>query len=196
MNGDALSDFLLATVALLIAWRLIDTRPGVAIGVGLVGAAALLGVPDYLGIVQARGPHNFTSLIAACAGLPLIAISAFWPQDSVASRVSAAARFAVFASGVGVMLVALLGISLWMQFVPAMSALCLVIAGVRVGRLMAIGGAVVLAAAFVMSAVGWSLAPLNGVQQLHVLMAVALLLLGLDQARLSVEPAVGRVPSH
>ncbi len=190
MNGDALSDLLLAAIALIVAWRLVNTHPGVAVGIMLVGFAALLGVMDYLGIVQTRGPHHFASMVAACAGLPLIAISIGWPHDAIARRIGAAARFAVLAGGIGVLLVGVLGVSPLGQVLPALSALMLVFSAVRSRRTAAICASAVLVCTFVASAVGWIVSPFNAVQQLHVLMAVWLVLMAIDHASLACQLTV------
>jgi hypothetical protein len=70
MNGDALSDLLLALVTLPLAWRLGGSRPGMSTAFLLIGVAAVLGVPRYMGVPQALGPHRFFSLLAACAAPP------------------------------------------------------------------------------------------------------------------------------
>ncbi len=190
MNGDALSDLLLAAISLIIAWRLVGTHPGVGVGAMLIGIAALLGVPDYLGIVQTRGPHHLASLVAACAGLPLIAISVGWPRDAIARRIGAAARFAVLAGGISILLVGVLGFSLLGQVLPALSAMVLVFAAVRSRRTPAICASAVLVCAFVTSAAGWIVSPFNSVQQLHLLMAVWLLLMAIDHASLACQLTV------
>lgn len=177
MNGDAASDALLAGVSLWFAWRLGAARPGFALGLGLIGFAALLGTSSYLGIAAARGPHAFASIVAASAGLPLLAVSSRWPDGITATRMTAAARFALFAGGLGVLLVGILHVALWSQVVPAVAALVLLAAALRSGRWRAMAGAAILAASFALSVLGWSLPPLNGIQQLHVLMSAALALL-------------------
>ena len=191
MNGDAASDALLAAVSLWLAWRVLAVRPGFALGSGLIGFAALLGTLEYLGFATARGPHAFTSIVAACAGLPLLAISLQWPQGITVTRMTAAARFAVFAGGFGILLVGILQAALWAQLVPAASALLILFAALRSGRPLALAGALVLAASFVMSVLGWALPPLNGIQQLHVLMAIALSLLAAG-SRQNGEPSTTR----
>lgn len=69
MNGNAASDLLLAAAALSMAWRMARMRPGLALGVGLLGLAALLGAVRYAGQALARAPHDIASLAAAGVGI-------------------------------------------------------------------------------------------------------------------------------
>lgn len=177
MNGNAASEVLLAGVALSMAWRLDRARPGIAIGVGLIGLAALLGALRYAGLGIARAPHDFASLAAASAGLPLLAASLQWPRTACAARPAGAAAFAVAATALGMVMVGVLPPRWWWQAVPAAAVLLMCAATLKRGNAAQVAAALLLAAAFVSNAAGWTLAPLNGLQQLHVLMSMSLLLL-------------------
>lgn len=180
MNGDALSDLLLAIVGLFFAWRLMPQRPGLAIGMGLIGFAAGLGVLRFSGIDAMLGPHRFASLLAGCAGLPLLAASLRWPDDSLATRVNAAAYFAMIIGALGVVLVVVVQFSGWAQLVPAASALLILMTALQQRHAVAILGSTLLIGSFVVSALGLVAGPLNSIQLLHLLMACGLALLTIN----------------
>lgn len=180
MNGDALSDLLLAGVGLFFAWRLMTQRPGLAIGMGLVGLAAGFGVLRFSGFEVMLGPHRFASLLAGCAGLPLIAASIRWPGESLATRVSAAAYFAMIVGALGVVLVAVAQFHWWSQLVPAACALLLLLTALQRRFPLAILGSGLLIGGFIVSVTGFVVAPLNSIQLLHILLASGLGLLALN----------------
>jgi hypothetical protein len=179
MNGDALSELLLAAVTLGIAWREIAKRSGVAIGMGMVGVTALLGALLYSGITEAIGPHHFFSILTACAGLPLLAISLRWADGALAKRLSAAARFILIIGAFGVLFVTLLQFSMWSSIAPALAALLIMITALQSRQPAAIAGGAILIACFALSLTNRTLGPLNATQQFHVLLAISLGLLAL-----------------
>jgi hypothetical protein len=183
MNGDALSDLLLALVTLPLAWRLGGRRPGMSTAFLLIGVAAVLGVPRYMGVPQALGPHRFFSLLGACAALPLLAASLRWPDGASARRAAAAGRFAVLAGGIGVLLVAVIGLPAWSDAAAAGSALAIAASALQARRPLAIAASVALVAGFAASAGGAVLAPFDAVQQLHILMALSLALMGWESSK-------------
>ncbi len=182
MNGDALSEVLLAAVTLFIAWREIGRRPGVAIGMGLIGFAALLGALLYSGIAEASGPHQFASMVTACAGFPLLAFSLRWTDGTLATRISAAARFILIIGAFGVLFVTLMQFSVWGRIAPALSALLIMISALQSRQPAAIAGATLLITCFSLSLANYTFAPLDSAQQFHVLMAISLALLAMRSA--------------
>ncbi|MDB5935521.1 MAG: hypothetical protein JWQ01_2865 [Massilia sp.] len=176
MNGEALSDLLLALVSLPLAWRLRERHPGIGTAFLLIGVAALCGVVRYIGVPQALGPHRFFSLLAACAAMPLLAASLCWPTGASARRAAAAARFVLLAGGIGVLLVAVAGIAPWSSVAAALSALAIAASALRSRRPLAIAASVALVAAFAAGAAG-------AVQPLHILMALSLALMGWEHDR-------------
>lgn len=176
MNGDAFSDLLLALVTLALAWRLRARRPGIAIAFLLIGVAAACGVPRYLGVPQALGPHRFFSLLAACAALPLLAASLRWPDGHSARRPGAAARFALLAGAIGVVLAAVAGVALWGDAAAALSALVIAVTALQGRRPADVAAASALVAAFAAGAAG-------AVPPLHILMACSFALMGWQHAR-------------
>jgi hypothetical protein len=179
VNGDTLSEVLLAAVTLAIAWREIAKRPGIAIGMSLIGVTALLGALLYSGIAEASGPHQFASMVTACAGFPLLAFSLRWTDGTLATRISAAARFILIIGAFGVLFVTLMQFSVWGRIAPALSALLIMISALQSRRPAAIAGGALLIACFALSLANYTFAPLNATQQFHVLMAIALALLAL-----------------
>ncbi|MES2129147.1 MAG: hypothetical protein V4463_17915 [Pseudomonadota bacterium] len=183
MSGNAWSDLLLALVTLPLAWRLRAGRPGVAGAFILIGLAAVFGVLRYSGIDMALGPHRFFSLVAACSGLPMLAVSRCWPNGEVASRGAAAGRFGVLAAGIGVLLVGIVGFTLWSDVVAAASALLIVWAAVPACRALPLLAGWLLVVSFMASATGIAFAPFTAVQELHILMAISLALIGWEELR-------------
>ena len=183
MTGDALSDLLLAFVTLPFAWRLLPRRPGTAGAMLLIGLAALFGVLRYSGLDTALGPHRFFSLVAASGGLPLLAISLRWPDGEVASRGAAAGRFGVLVAGIGVLLVGVAGLAWWSDLVAALSALLIVWAAVPERRIVPLLAGWLLVLGFMASATGKAFAPFSAVQELHILMAMSLALIGWEELR-------------
>jgi hypothetical protein len=172
MNGDALSDLLLAVACAVLAAR---ARPGMRLSIGLVGVAAFCGVLRYSGVAAALGPHGFFSLLAACAGLPLLGASLAWPDSDIAARYAGAARFLLFASGLALLLTVRAPFLAWPQVAPGAAVLLMLGAALRDRAPLVLAGAALLASTFALFALHVQLLPhFNGIQQLHVLMAAAL----------------------
>jgi len=180
MNADAFSDLVLLLVCAAIAWRDLRARPAIAIGAGLIGFAALLGVLRFSGVTDVLGPHRFASLLSACCAFTLIAAGLRWPDAPLARRAAAAGRFVVIVGGVGVALT-VAGVGLWSQLVPGLSALLIVITAVQQRSAPAMAGALLLVGSFVVAALGKQdslyLGLFNSTQALHYLLAAGLALL-------------------
>ncbi|MBV8666060.1 MAG: hypothetical protein JO269_06190 [Burkholderiaceae bacterium] len=181
MMGDILSEALLAAVTLGLAARDIKTRPAIGIGLGLIGLAAILGALNYYGMTAATGPHRFVSLLAACAGFPLLVCGVHWPQDAIARRPAAAARFGLVIGAVGVVLVVMLNFAQWSHIVPAVSALLIAVAALHSRKPLTIAGSLLLLVCFILSLAAVTVAPFDADQQFHVLMALSLGLLAWRQ---------------
>ena len=196
MNPDALSDLVLLLVCATVAWRDRRTRPAIAVGAGLIGLAALLGVLRFSGVAMVYGPHRFFSLLAACVAFTLLAAGLRWPDAAIARRAAAVGRCVVVVGGVGVALT-VMGVGLWSQIVPGLSALVIVWTALQQRRAPAIVGALLLVGSFVVAATGKPgmlyLNYFNSTQVLHYLLAAGIALLALPrpsaQADASVLPA-------
>ncbi len=186
MNADALSDLVLLLVCAGIAWRSKSARPAVAVASALIGAAAMLGVLRYSGVPLVWGPHRFASLLAACAAFPLLAAGLRWPEAPLSARYAAVGRFVVVWGGVGVALT-VMGVGLWSQVVPGLSAVVIVWTAIQLRSLSAILGALLLVGSFVVAATGKPdtlyLNQFNSTQALHYLLAAGLLGLLWPRAR-------------
>ena len=198
MNADALSDLVLLLVCAAVVWRNLRTRPAIAMGAGLIGAAALLGVLRYSGIALVYGPHRFLSLLAACTAFSLLAAGLRWADATIATRRAAVGRFVVVFGGVGVALT-VFGVALWSQAVAGLSALLIVWTALQQRRALAICGALLLAASFVVAALAKPdtlyLGYFNSIQALHYLLAAGIALLALPRPNLQpagATPAVQR----
>ncbi len=184
MNADAVSDLVLAIVCFIVSLKNLRARPGLAVASGMLGMAAVFGVLRFSGIAQLLGPHRFASLLAACAAFPLLAIAIRWPDDPLACRTTAAARFIFLAGAAGVALT-MLGLESWRQLVPAASVTVIFIAVVLQRSPVGIAGA----SAFVASLLAAGQAstaipgPLTSMQWMHYLMAAGLGLLAIDNTR-------------
>ena len=173
MNPDALSDLVLLLVCATVAWRDLRTRPAIAVGAGLIGLAALLGVLRFSGVAMVYGPHRFFSLLAACVAFTLLAAGLRWPDAAIARRAAAVGRCVVVVGGVGVALT-VMGVGLWSQIVPGLSALVIVWTALQQRRAL-------------------YLDYFNSTQALHYLLAAGIALLALPrlsaQADASAPPA-------
>lgn len=182
MNADAISDLLLALICLLIVWRTWIapagiSQPGVALAVASIGVAAALGVLSYSGIVAAIGPHDFFSLIATVAGVPLLAASLYWPHSLAAKHPRAAALSLIFGGCLGVVAVSALNLQWWSQLVPGIAIALIVLTAWRQRTLQFWLGTLLLIAAFVVLSARLSIVGASSEQGLHVLMSAGLLLL-------------------
>ena len=180
MNADALSDLALVLVCGAVAlahWR---TRPALAEASAIFGLAAGLGVLRYSGIDFALGPHRFFSLLAACAAYPLLAVAIRWPNDNVAKRANAAARFGMLMGAIG-MAFHLSGFALWRQILPVISALVIAAAGFATKNPRDIFGSLLLVASLVVAVLGqaptFALGPFDAIQAMHYLMAAGFAIL-------------------
>lgn len=182
MNADALSDLVLLLVCAAVVWRDLRTRPAIAVGAGLIGFAALLGVVRFSGVAMVYGPHRFFSLLAACVAFSLLAAGLRWPDAAIAKRHAAIGRFVVVVGGLGVALT-VLGVALWSQIVPGLSAVVIVWTALQQRSAAAIIGALLLVGSFVVAATGKAgglyLNYFNSTQALHYLLAAGIALLAL-----------------
>ena len=180
MNADALSDAILAAVCIYIAVRYGRELPGLALAVGLIALAAMVGVARFSGWDNFLGPHRFTSLLAACAAFPLLALVLRWLDAPSATRLTAAGRFALIVGGVGVAATTL-GMTLWGMVLPGASAVLITWTMLQRRKWSGLAGAAALLAGFGVAAMGQAadnyLGVFNNIQFLHYSLAVALLLL-------------------
>lgn len=181
MNADAISDLILAVVAFSIAFVQLRQRPALAIGCGLIGLAAAIGTLHYQYGELFAGPHRFTGLVAASAGFPLLVIALRWPDDSVAQRITAAGRFALLVGSFGVV-ISVSGFDTRRMLVPLGSVLLICATALVTRRVMPLGAALVFIVSLAAGATGEEmLGPLSGIQWLHYLLSLALLLLHRDR---------------
>lgn len=175
--GYAVSDLVLALACLFIAARSAKTRPGVALACAVIAAAALVGVARFSGVANVIGAHKFLSLIGSTAALPLLAAAIAWPASKAARTGRGASLVMLVGSALGIAIVAGAGLALWAQFVPAASALVILVATIRnrVPRPMA--GAFLLVATFGAVAANLNPAGLAPLEILHYGMTAALLLI-------------------
>ena len=193
MNADAFSDLVLALTCVALAFKYWRTQCGLAQAAAILGLAASFGVLRFSGLEFATGPHRFFSLFAACAGLQLLAVAVRWPDDPVARRATAAARFVLLAGAIG-LAIYLAGFVWWRQVLPVLSVLLILhtVFLIRIrGRIV---GALALTGSLGMAALGQpsvvALGPFTALQWMHYLMAVGLLFLSwnpvTDEERTSV----------
>ena len=194
MSGDALSDLVLALVCLGCAIRLMSMRPALAVGAFVIGLAATAGVLRFSGIELALGPHRFLSLLAACAGFPLLAFAVRWPDDPIARHITAAGRFVLIAGAIGVVLT-VADVTVWRDLIPALSVVAITLTALKQRHAPLLMASASLIAALVMASMGKpgavTIGPLSHVQWLHYLMAIGLLCL-----YASKPVAQPRSPSH
>lgn len=189
MTLDAFSDLVLWAVCMGLAW-LSRTRRFAGIGIAclLIGLAAGLGVFRFSSSAfiseLVKGAHSFASLLAAVAGLPILAFSIGHPESPLARRGAGAWWLAFALGGLGVAVV-VLGFKAWAQIVPVLSGVSMAWVVIRspAGRDRAVGAAGVaclfasFAAALLMSPEARVLGVLSKTQLLHYLLALALVLI-------------------
>jgi hypothetical protein len=124
-------------------------------------------------------------LIAACTAFPLLAAGLRWPDAPLAARYAAVGRFVVVWGGVGVALT-VLGLNLWRDVVPGLSAVLIVWTVVQQRSVPGIVGALLLVGSFVVAAAGKPdtlyLNQFNSTQALHYLLAAGMGLLAWPRA--------------
>lgn len=177
MTADAFSDLVLLTVCVVAAWRCGWQRPGLAAALLAIAVAAACGVARFNGIEAAVGPHDFFSLLATVAAVPLLALSLYWPTGLLARHPRAAALWLIFAGAFGLLLVSALHWQWVAQAVPAMALLLLMVAVWRQPSIARGAGLLLLLAGFVIQATQWSYGAFTASQGLHYLMAAGLPLL-------------------
>ena len=182
MTGAAASDLVLALVCGFIIWRSAD-RPGIAVAVGLIGLAALLGSIRLSGVDALLGVHRFASLASAAAGFPLLAFSLRWPDDPMAARWAGAGRFALIVGGLGVAITLTL-LPLWGQGAALLATLLILLTMLAARNRMGLAGALALLAGMVATLPGMlPPGPLDSATVLHLGLAAGLALLCLPQPR-------------
>jgi hypothetical protein len=195
LNGNAVSDLVLALACAWICLRTLERAPGIAVAVLLIGLSAVLGVLRFSGAGILDGPHRFASLVSAVGAFPLLAYALGWPDDTIATRASASVRFVVLVGAIGVA-ATVLGVEIWSKVAPATAALVILVNMLRRFSALGLMGALLLAASFAVAAVGTPdtvyFGLLNRVQLLHYLLAAALLALTWTPLRQGRSAAVSR----
>lgn len=177
MVGDLLSELVLAGIALHGTWRDRRDRPGIALGMALIGVAALLGALEYAGMRHVDIAHRVATQAAASAAMPLLAASLRWRTARFALHAWQAWVFLLVGIMTGTVVAACTGLTIWNQLAPALAAMLIALTALqrRIARL--VGGALVLITAFTLNLLTLTLAPLDSPQQLHLLLALALWML-------------------
>lgn len=180
MNGDALSDLILAFTCGWIAAREYGKRPGIAIAVMIIGIAAVLGIFRFAGFEWAFGPHAFSSTFAALAGTVLLAFSLNWPEDPIARNTIAATRFALILGALAI--VAFVNNFGWINwFVITGAIVSIILSSLRdinffrlCGVAFMVGGGIIGNLA---NATTGYFGALSHIQVMHILLALALIML-------------------
>jgi hypothetical protein len=181
MSFDFLSELLLTGVTLSIGWRNVRSRPGIALAVAVIAAAAVLGAAVYAGDTEFKAAHDLLTDLAACAALPLLAASLQWTRSKLAIRLSIATLFLMIAGMIALILIRAIGWTFWGQVAPALSAMLIfytaLMTTISARQIAPITGATVLVLCFVLNLMQLNFYPMDGAQQLHVLLSIALLCL-------------------
>jgi hypothetical protein len=122
-----------------------------------------------------QATHDFFSLIATIAGVPLLAASLLWPSSLVATQWRAAWLFIVVLGALGVLFVVALAQLWWQQLIPALALLGLITFAWRQRDLLTWLAVFFLSSAFLVSALQWQAGLFSSVQLLHYLMSLGLL---------------------
>ncbi|HAS49358.1 MAG TPA: hypothetical protein DCS33_08755 [Gammaproteobacteria bacterium] len=176
MNSLAVTDSLLLLVTIVV-FSGSKNSPSLRISVAIFGAAALLGVLRFTGLLPLPQMHSFFSGLGATAAYPLLAATFIWSGSVVAQRWRFASIFFVIAGAFG-LIASALEFALWGNLVALVSVTALLIHGIRVRNVQASMGAAALLVALILFASKAALPPyLQPGDFLHVFMALGLMLL-------------------
>ena len=176
MNSLAVTDSLLLLVTIVV-FSGSKNSPSLRISVAIFGAAALLGVLRFTGLLPLPQMHSFFSGLGATAAYPLLAATFIWSGSVVAQRWRFASIFFVIAGAFG-LIASALEFALWGNLVALVSVTALLIHGIRVRNVQASVGAAALLVALILFASKVALPPyLQPGDFLHVFMAFGLMLL-------------------
>jgi hypothetical protein len=178
MNLQALFDGLLALTAFYLAWHARRDAPALRLACSLVGAAATLGALRFSGVLPLPPLHQYASLLGAGVGLPLLAIAIAQRSSVVAVQRRFTWIFAVTAAVACTLAVMVVQLKWWAPACAVLSALAIVIHGVRNRQVTMAATGVLLLVTLVAFAARLQVGPLQPGDLLHIGMALTLLALG------------------
>ena len=183
MNSLAITDSLLLLVTIIIVASA-KHSPSLRFSAAVFGAAALLGVLRFTGLLPLPQMHSFFSGLGATAAYPLLAATLIWSGSVVAQHWRFASIFFVIAGAFGLVASAL-EFTFWGNLVALVSVAALVVHAVIAKDVQALLGGSALLAALILFASKVALPPyLQPGDFLHVFMALGLILLS-RRARLA-----------
>ena len=195
MTADAFSDLVLTLACLGLGFLLRQRNRAISLALLSIAIAAGFGVARFSGVFAANGPHEFFSLMATVAGVPLLAAGLIWRDGVIAQHWRAAVLLAASASALGVLLVVMAAQLWWQQVAPGIAVVGIIIYSWQQRDLLTWLGCLFLLAAFLVSALQWRAGLFSSEQLLHYLMVIGLskLCIAYQRQRFS---AVALMPAH
>lgn len=178
MNLQALFDGVLAVVALWLALGPGRRWPAAKLGGLAVAAAAVMGTLRFSGLLPLPQLHQTLSMLAAAAGLPLLAVSVVWRDAAVARETRYAVIFGGVAAVVCLLVAVVIGWAPWTSLCAGVAVLAMLMAALRRGQWLMVAAALCLAAAFAAFAARLQIGPLKPGDALHIGMALGLAFYG------------------
>jgi hypothetical protein len=177
MNSLAITDALLALVAFGIVVKG-ESSLAFRLGVGILGAAALLGMLKFSRLLPLPELHLSASLLSQAAGFPLIAVAVLWPTCAESQKLKALGFSFILLIGIVVVVVEALAITAYTQLIAttALLAIC-IMALLRRQGLTLLGGATLLLGFILFASKIQLVSFLQPGDYLHICLAIGLLLL-------------------
>ncbi|PUE42961.1 hypothetical protein [Limnohabitans sp. Bal53] len=183
MNLQALFDAVLAVVCLALAFDASKARPAWRLSQLLLAAAAILGALRFSQLLPMPSLHQFFSMLGAGVGLPLLAMAVIQPDSAVATQRRFAWIYAIVAATACIFLVMVAQIKAWTAVCALLSALSIVVLGVKNQKKLTALGGLLLLMTLTAFALKLNAPPLLPGDVLHIGMSLSLLVLWMGSKR-------------
>ena len=183
MNLQALFDAVLAVVCFALAFDASKARPAWRLSQLLLAAAAILGALRFSQLLPMPSLHQFFSMLGAGVGLPLLAMAVIQPDSAVATQRRFAWIYAIVAATACIFLVMVAQIKAWTAVCALLSALSIVVLGVKNQKKLTALGGLLLLMTLTAFALKLNAPPLLPGDVLHIGMSLSLLVLWMGSKR-------------
>ena len=188
MNPAALLDGLLACCALWLAIVPGRAWPALRLGGLVLASAALLGSLRFSGLWPLPALHQFMSLLGAGVGLPLLAVTACWPNSPAARTRRYAWIFGIVAAVLCVLFGVIGESKLWPSVLALGSGLAILGVATARKQLLLMSAGLLISACLALFATRQRWAGMEPGDVLHVGLAAACVLMGVWAWRLCKDP--------
>ena len=189
MNSLAISDGLLFLVACYFALQ-IRVPVAFRLGSAILGAAAVLGVLRFSGLLPLPQLHSFFSALGASSAFVLISASVMWPTRIVSTKVKYASILLIISAAFGLIMVTGFGFVIFGQLMAFLSVLLLAVSSIINKRTDCFFGSLTFAVGFLLFVMKYDIPGyLQPGDFLHIFTTIGLIILGrihFSMLRLSV----------